>query len=252
MELAEPCLVKIDAFEGPLDLLLHLIKKNEIDIYDIPIAVITEQYLEYLEMMRNLNLEIVGDYLVVAAELGLIKSHLLLPQPEPEKEDEGDPRAELVRRLVEYQRYKEAALKLSEFQILERDVFVRVFQDDQEGKINALIRADLWALIDALRDIYKRRNEIWPEPIRLELETSTIDEKIEELVSKVRSHKTILFEELFDELTSSYDFVLTFLALLELIRSSIIAAYQDSPYSSIKLVYLGGSQLGTQPYQEGN
>lgn len=252
MELAEPCLVKIDAFEGPLDLLLHLIKKNEIDIYDIPIAAITEQYLEYLEVMKQLNLEIVGDYLVVAAELGLIKSNMLLPEPEPEKNEEADPRAELVRRLIEYQRYKEAAMKLSDFQILERDVFVRAFQDDEEDIINPLVKADLWSLIDALRDMYKRRNYTWPDPIRFELETVTIDDKIGEVISRIRSQKTLLFEELFSDATSSYDFILTFLALLELIKTSTITAYQDSPYSSIKLVYLGEPQFGSQPHQEGN
>ncbi|MGB2693364.1 MAG: segregation/condensation protein A, partial [Thermodesulfobacteriota bacterium] len=107
----EPCLVKVQLFEGPLDLLLHLIKKNDLDIYDIPIAKITEQYIEYLEFMKVLNLQFAGEYLVIAAELSLIKSKMLLPKPVIEEEEE-DPRAELVRRLIEYQVYKDAAADL--------------------------------------------------------------------------------------------------------------------------------------------
>ncbi|MCA9687739.1 MAG: segregation/condensation protein A, partial [Myxococcales bacterium] len=108
MQTREPCLVRVQLFEGPLDLLLHLIKKNEVDIYDIPIAVITEQYIEYLEFMKDIDLQVVGEYLVIAAELSLIKSRMLLPKPVIE-EDETDPRAELVKRLIEYQKYKDAA-----------------------------------------------------------------------------------------------------------------------------------------------
>jgi len=169
----EPCLVRLETFEGPLDLLLHLIKKNEIDIYDIPIAMITEQYLEYLDMMRELNIEVAGDYLVMAAELGLIKSKMLLPKPEPEKEEEEDPRAELVRRLLEYQRYKDAAEKLVKFEILERDVFARIGQDEKEQR-NQLIKADLWSLIEAFREICKRMDSSWVGNIKFDLETVTL------------------------------------------------------------------------------
>ncbi len=239
MESAEPCLVKLEVFEGPLDLLLHLIKKNEIDIYDIPIAVITEQYLEYLDMMKRLNLEVAGDYLLVAAELGLIKSNMLLPKPEPQsEEDEYDPRAELVKRLIEYKRYKEAAMNLSTHQILERDVFTRACTEDDEGGIDQPIEADLWSLIDAFRDIYRRRH-IWPDPIRLDLDVLTLDEKIEELIGRLRLDKTVFFEDLFHGPLSSFDFVLTFLAVLELVRMSALAVFQDFPYSPIRLIYLG-------------
>ena len=118
--------VKLDVFEGPLDLLLHLIKKNEVEIVDIPIATITEQYLAYLDMMRELNLDIAGEFLVMAATLTLIKSRMLLPPSEDEEDDEeADPRAELVQQLLEYQRYREAALALAERPLLHRDVFVR-------------------------------------------------------------------------------------------------------------------------------
>ena len=121
--------VKLDSFEGPLDLLLHLIKKNEVDITDIPVAIITEQYLEQIEMMKQLNLDLAGEFLLMAATLIHIKSKMLLPPSEEEEtdEEEGDPREELVRRLLEYKKYKEAALELSEMDQLERDSFVRGF-----------------------------------------------------------------------------------------------------------------------------
>jgi Uncharacterized conserved protein len=246
--LTEPCLVKLQIFEGPLDLLLHLIKKNEVDIYDIPVAIITEQYLDYLEVMRELNLEVAGDYLVVASELGLIKSRMLLPKTEPDVSDEQeDPRAELVRRLVEYQRYKEVVRQMLGFEILGRDVFIRTPQGEEEfDRSNQLLQVDLWSLIDALRDIYRRRNYSWNDYIEFDLETLTLDQKIDELIHKVRERGSILFEELFDEDSSRFDVIITFLAILELAKNSVIGVLQDSSYASIKLVYLGDKQEWTQ------
>jgi len=153
----EPCLVKVQLFEGPLDLLLHLIKKNEVDIYDIPIAKITEQYIEYLEFMKVLNLQYAGEYLVIAAELSLIKSKMLLPKPVIEEEEEN-PRDELVRRLIEYQVYKDASIDLLGKDILGRDVFKREYIEtsleyDEEVE---LVPVDLWALIEAFREFYQR------------------------------------------------------------------------------------------------
>lgn len=238
----EPCLVRLETFEGPLDLLLHLIKKSEIDIYDIPIAMVTEQYLEYLDMMRELNIEIAGDYLVMAAELGLIKSKMLLLKPEPEKEEEEDPRAELVRRLLEYQRYKDAAEKLVNFEILERDVFAKIGHDEEEGEQrNQLIKTDLWSLIEAFREICKRRDSSWVSNIKFDLETVTLDDKIRELISRLRECRTISFEDLFNGSASRFDIVLTFLAVLELIKTEVLGAFQDSPYAPIQIVYMGES-----------
>lgn len=251
---SEPCLVKLEAFEGPLDLLIYLIKKNEVDIYDIPIALITEQYLDYLEMMKELNLEVVGDYLVIAAELGQIKSNMLLPKPEPENiEEDVDPRAELVRRLIEYQRYKEAASKLLDFQILERDVFIRACQDEEyQNDLNSLVRADLWSLVDALRDIYKRRNYSWPDAMNFDLETLSLEDKMEDLRNTIKLESTVLFEDLFTEVSSHSEFILTFLAILELVKTAVIGAFQDIPYASIRLVYLGEQQFGSPVYKDGN
>jgi len=234
----EPCLIKLHAFEGPLDLLLYLIKKNEINIYDIPIAVITEQYLMYLEVMRELNLEIVGDYLMIAAELGLIKSKMLLPKPEVEEEE--DPRAELVRRLLEYQRYKEAAGTLLAFDILERDVFTRIIQDeDDSDEINQPVRTDLWSLIEAFRAIWNRKDFSSISNISLELELLTLEQKVSELITKLKTHKNVLFEELFSEDPTRFEIVITFLAVLELIKSGLLIAYQDFSYSPIQILYVG-------------
>jgi segregation and condensation protein A len=189
-------------------------------------------------MMRELNIEMAGDYLVMAAELGLIKSRMLLPKPEPEKEEEEDPRAELVRRLIEYQRYKDAAERLVNFEILERDVFTRVGQDE-EGQRNQSIEADLWSLIEAFREVCRRRDSSWMGSIKFDLETVTLDDKIRELISKLRELRTVLFDELFDGSTSRFDIVITFLAVLELIKAGVLGAFQNSPYAQIQIVYMG-------------
>jgi len=232
-------LIKLQAFEGPLDLLLYLIKKKEVNIYDIPIAVITEQYLMYLEVMRELNLEIVGDYLMIAAELGFIKSKMLLPKPEIEEEEE-DPRAELVRRLLEYQRYKEAAGTLLAFDILERDVFTRIIQDeDDSDEINQPVRTDLWSLIEAFRAIWNRKDFSSISDIKLELELITLEQKVSELITKLKTYKNMLFEELFSENPTRFEIVITFLAVLELIKSGLLIAYQDFSYSPIQILYVG-------------
>jgi segregation and condensation protein A len=243
----EPCLVKVQLFEGPLDLLLHLIKKNEVDIYDIPIAKITEQYIEYLEFMKVLNLQFAGEYLVIAAELSLIKSKMLLPKPVIEEEEE-DPRAELVRRLIEYQVYKDAAGDLVARDVLGRDVFKREYVDnsfDQPEEVE-LIPVDLWSLIEAFRDFYKRRSYLWAEEISYEAESMSIEDKIEQVIVRLKSRPQIKFDELFDECSSRFDLVLTFLALLELARSENVEVVQDSPESSILITYSG--ELDSESY----
>jgi len=243
----EPCLVKVQLFEGPLDLLLHLIKKNEVDIYDIPIAKITEQYIEYLEFMKVLNLQFAGEYLVIAAELSLIKSKMLLPKPVIEEEEE-DPRAELVRRLIEYQVYKDAAGDLVARDVLGRDVFKREYVDnsfDQTEEVE-LIPVDMWSLIEAFRDFYKRRSYLWAEEISYEAESMSIDDKIGQVILRLKSKPQMKFDELFDECSSRFDLVLTFLALLELARSENVEVVQDSPESSILITYSG--ELDSESY----
>lgn len=243
----DACMVKLEAFEGPLDLLLHLIKRNELDIYDIPIALITEQYLEYLNMMKELNLDIVGDYLIIAAELGYIKSRMLLPEP-PLEEEEEDPRASLVRRLLEYQKFKDAASKLSGFETLEKDVFIRMFGEDVVDQDSHLLKVDLWSLIDSLREIYARRSFTWSDGILFESEHVTVEQMVEEIRLILKSRGSLDFEELFGESISRSDFIITFLAILELVRNQVIAAFQELPYSRIKLVYLGDDRNWTERY----
>ncbi len=242
----EPCLVKVQIFEGPLDLLLHLIKKNEVDIYDIPIAKITEQYIEYLEFMKVLNLQFAGEYLVIAAELSLIKSKMLLPKPVIEEEEE-DPRAELVRRLIEYQVYKDAATDLVSGDVLGRDVFKREFIDTifEESEEVKLVPVDLWALIEAFREFYKRRSYLWAEEVSFEIETVSIEEKIEQVIMRLQQSPNLRFEDFFDDCSSRFDLVITFLALLELSRTDDIEVVQESPDSSIFITYSGESQIGS-------
>ena len=236
----ETCLVRVQAFEGPLDLLLHLIKKHEINIYDIPIALITKQYLEYLNMMKQLNLEIVGDYLIIAAELGHIKSRMLLPTPDDDDEnEEDDPRADLVRRLIEYQRYQEAAERLSRLETLERNVFTRSYDEDAGVNASQSLKVDLWSLIDSLREVFKRRNLNISEGIQFDIETVTLEERIREVTSILIAEKEMKFEHLFRNNASRLELIITFLAILELIRTRMISAYQEYPFGPIKLAYAG-------------
>jgi segregation and condensation protein A len=223
--------VKVDIFEGPLDLLLHLIKQNQLDIYDIPIALVTEQYLEYIKIMKALDLTIAGEFLVMAATLMYIKSRMLLPAPLEDEEEEGeDPRAELVQRLVEYKRFKEAALHLSHQALLGRDVFIRPAQEI-EAEVGE-IEADLFHLIDALRELLKHQKvDTFHE---VTVERITLSEKIRELYERLQGvGEAVPFSELFAPLASRVELIITFLALLELIRSGMVRAYQRDVFGPL-------------------
>jgi segregation and condensation protein A len=223
--------VKVDIFEGPLDLLLHLIKQNQLDIYDIPIALVTEQYLEYIRIMKALDLTIAGEFLVMAATLMYIKSRMLLPAPiEEVEEEEEDPRAELVQRLVEYKRFKEAALHLSHQALLGRDVFIRPLQEieAEEGEIEA----DLFHLIDALRTLL--RDQKVDNFHEVTVERITLREKIRELYERLQgAREAVPFSDLFAPLASRVELIVTFLALLELIRSGMVRAYQRDAFGPL-------------------
>ncbi|MBI5968638.1 MAG: segregation/condensation protein A [Deltaproteobacteria bacterium] len=237
-----PWNVRLEVFEGPLDLLLHLIKKNEINIYDIPIAVITEQYLEYLEMMKSLNLDIAGEFLLMAATLLHIKSKMLLPPAEEEQveegqeEKEGDPRAELVRRLVEYQRFKEAALDLTQGSLLDRDVFTRTFFEGKllEGGEEALTgEATLFDLLEALKKVLQG---VPPEEFQeVSLDQLNIKEKIHQIMDRLWGRESLTFNELFAAATPRREIILTFLALLELLRLRLIKVYQSEAFGTIRI-----------------
>jgi len=219
--------VKTQAFEGPLDLLLHLIKKNEIDIYDIPIADITRQYLEYLEIMKTLNLDVAGEFLVVAATLLHIKSRMLLPVPEEPEQDEEDPRADLVRQLLEYQSIKEAAFSLDKREILERDVFVRkAFPEEVEVEERDvdLEGLTLFGLIEAFKKVIAEL----PEETAHEVfaERVSISDKISLILEALDTENNVSFYDLLKGARSRQDVIVTFLAILELIKLKMIKAHQ--------------------------
>ncbi len=227
--------IKLDVFEGPLDLLLHLIYKNEVSITDIPIALITKQYLETVELMQSLNLDVAGEYLVMAAYLTHIKSQMLLPieEEEPEAEAGHDPREELVANLLQYKRHKEAAEELAQRAILNRDVFVR----PQSRELDAIkaselpIQASLAELMEAFKDLLKRtsrRDLIEVTPDRL-----LVKDKINEILEHLRDRQWTTFRALFNEEWSRLNVVTTFLALLDLVKLQMVGIYQDTPFGTI-------------------
>jgi segregation and condensation protein A len=218
--------VKLDIFEGPLDLLVHLIKKNEMDIYDIPIAVITAQYLEYLDLMKDLNINVAGNFLVMAATLIHIKSRMLLPRP-PEDEEEEDPRLEITRPLLEYLHLKEAAEQLNTRPVLYRDVFTRDFlSKEMEGKEEGLIRVGLFELIDAVRKMLLERKE---EPfLSLPSPLVPIENKMEEILNILKQRGQVLLGDLLPGHSTKADIIVVFLSLLELARLQKIVVYQEA------------------------
>lgn len=236
--------VKLDIFEGPLDLLLYLIKKNEVDIYDIPIALITAQYLEYLDLMKELNLDIAGEFLVMASTLIKIKSQTLLPPAEGigEGEEEADPRAELMEHLLEYQRYKDAAQQLVTRELLEKDIFTRLQIDgpgEEKGDEEVLIEASLFDLVDALRKVIQRKD--LPENFMgVAVEKITVRDKIVSILQQLKEAPQLVFQSLFDPLVTKYEIVVAFLAVLELIRLRAIRVFQVQPYGEIRIVALAG------------
>ena len=220
--------VQLEIFEGPLDLLLHLIKKNEVSITDIPIAVITEQYLATLELMQTLNLDTAGEFLVMAATLVHIKSRMLLPAGGDDVEDEedgADPRDELVRRLLEYQRFKEAAEQLEQRDILTRDVFIRTAKPTEEVPVPNFRELSVFELITALRRVLERLPKELVHEVRLD--KVTVREKMTMLLDRLRATPKILFEELFSGDRTRMEVVVTFLAMLELVKVKVIRILQE-------------------------
>ena len=228
--------VHLDVFEGPLDLLLHLIKKNKLNITDIPIALITEQYLDYLKLMKVLNLDIAGEYLLMAATLLHIKSRLLLPvSSEGEDEEEGaDPRAELIRRLLEYQKYKEAVSELEKRPLLDRDVFARPVGPEEEEPEEERVEVTLFELLEAFREALGRAK---PESVHeVTLEPVTIEEKIHEILSLLqREQRSMAFHALFPEQATRRTIVVTFLAILELVKMKAVRIFQAAPFETLRV-----------------
>ncbi|MHB8907569.1 MAG: segregation and condensation protein A [Syntrophales bacterium] len=231
--------IKLDIFEGPLDLLLYLIRKNEIDIYNIPIALITEQYLEYLDMMRSLNLDLAGEYLVLASTLIHIKSRLLLPPVESDVEgEEGeDPRTELVQQLLEYQAFKEAALSLEDRPLLDRDVFTRGASAEEpepsEEEEDAIVEVDVFELFQAFRRIIAGLDK--SEDMAIDADKMSLTDRINEIMERLAEEKQATFTELLGDTVDRKRIVYTFLAILELMKLRMIRAYQSGPFGAIRL-----------------
>ena len=224
--------VKLERFEGPLDLLLHLIKKEEIDIYDIPIAHITLQYLSYIEMMQMLDLDVAGEFLVMAATLMRIKARLLLPAGPEEEEEEEDPREELVRRLLEYKRFKEAAQTLKEREDHMRRVFERgISEITFDGGEAELEEASLFDLLDALKAALARTVE--PPPHEVEADRLNIMKRMDEVWEMLRSRGKVRFSELLETCHTRMGIIGTFISLLELIKSGRAGAVQRSVFGEI-------------------
>lgn len=227
--------VQLEIFEGPLDLLLHLIKKNEVSVTDIPIATITEQYLATLELMQTLNLDVAGEFLVMAATLIHIKSRELLPvgDEEPDEDDGVDPRAELVRRLLEYQRYKEAAAELDQREVLTRDVFTRATPPVEEAGPREFREISVFELLGALKRVIDRLPKDTVHEVTLE--KITVREKMTLLLERLRGEVRITFESLFTAVRSRMEIIVTFLAMLELVKVRAIRICQDHPGGEIVL-----------------
>jgi len=231
--------IQLPNFEGPLDLLLHLIRKHELDILDLPISFITDKYLEYLGLMGELNLDIASEYLVMAATLAHIKSKMLLPRPPEDQDDDDidelDPRAELIRRLLEYQKYKTVASDLGERAIAGRDVFMRGAPPPQGDGPPPLKEVSVFKLLDALKKIAERVNA----SIALEIDADriSIQERIGNLVDMLRERRRCRFDELFEDVSTSYDLVVTFLALLEMAKMRLASIYQTDHEEPIYLEY---------------
>jgi segregation and condensation protein A len=236
--------VKLEVFEGPLDLLLHLIKREEVDIYDIPVARITDQYLRMIDMMQDMNLDVAGEYLVMAATLMHIKSRLLLPPSETDADEpEEDPRTELVQQLLEYQRYREAALALGSRPVLLRDVFRREpdapARDAEEGvRLRDVSLADL---LEAFREVLERAaRESFHEIVHEEI---SVAECVDVIVRRLEAEGRLRFADLFADGPNRRRLVATFLALLELVKAQAIRACQEEEFGEILLV--PGPQAGS-------
>ena len=228
--------VKLEIFEGPMDLLLHLIRKNEVDIFDIPIATITDQYLEYLEMMKALNIDVAGDFFLMASTLMYVKSRMLLPDTSGEEGDEEDPRLEITRPLLEYMKIKELAYDLSDREILGRDVFIRTPSDDYSELAKsdyAAIEVNIFQLIDAFQRIVDRK--IQETQLRFRLEEWSINEKIEQITERLQERQPLHFQELFSQNMGLSELVATFLAVLELVHRGLIRVFQPDFQSDILL-----------------
>jgi segregation and condensation protein A len=229
--------VSLPAFEGPLDLLLHLIQKHELDIFDIPVSFVTEKYLEYINLMQTLSIDVASEYLVMAATLAYIKSKSLLPnEPTTDEEtgleeEETDPREELIRRLLEYQKYKQAAQELNDRGALGRDIFLRGSKAPEAEGPAPLAPVELWSLLDAFGKVLSRAKvDIQHE---VSFDRTSITDRITQLLEKLQGRCRCRFDVLFEGQRTRFELIVTFLALLEMTRLKMTRLYQADPLSEI-------------------
>jgi len=223
--------VFLEAFEGPLDLLLYLIKRQNLDILDIPIAAITEQYMEYIALMKDLRLELAAEYLVMAAMLAEIKSRMLLPRPREDEETEDDPRAELIRRLQEYERFKKAAQDIDEMPRMERDYFQTEIAVPDKHIDRPLPDVDLKELIVAFHDVLRRADMFSSHHIQRE--ALSVRERMSSILERIKTDRFIEFTELFTIEEGRMGVVVSFMAVLELIKETLLELVQADPYGPI-------------------
>lgn len=231
--------IKLQSFEGPLDLLVHLIRKNKVDVYDIPIALITRQYLDYLDLMQELNLDVASEFLVMSATLIHIKSRMLLPRPETaagDPVDEEDPRDQLVRRLLEHERFKAAAELLHERETIRNAQWTR-----PDARVEAIageeyepeLEVDLFGLLAAFKSVLERARERPPVP--LPPEEMSIEARIEQLLERLSESDACGFEQLFEDASDRQGLIVTFLALLEMIRLKLVRVFQSGQLGEIRV-----------------
>lgn len=229
--------IQLENFEGPLDLLLHLIKKNEMDINDIPMVAITKQYLAILDTMKSLNLDLAGEFLLMAATLLHIKSKLLLPKivEEAFEEEEEDPRAELVRRLLEYQKYKEVSLTLENKPQLGRDIFARVAPEPEvlEDADGGFVAVELFDLLDALKEVLKENPAELVHEVNME--QLSVTDRINAILSSLQGKESMAFVDLFSGVIKRNEIIATFLALLELVKLRMVRFMQNVHHGAIWL-----------------
>jgi segregation and condensation protein A len=231
--------VRLEIFEGPLDLLLYLVKKDHLNIYDIPIAKVTEQYLAYLDLMKMLDLNIAGEFLVMAATLMQIKSKMLLP-PDPnleQQEEQGDPREELVRRLLEYEKFKEIAENLRQRELTQKEIFKRPKSETLPAPVDADGQVYFEASIFDLIDAFSKAMENVPRDIFYEVvkDEFTVEEKVHDILHRLLYEPSLSVSRLFSEAKNKVEIVVAFLAILELIRLREIIAFQKEVFQDIEI-----------------
>jgi segregation and condensation protein A len=224
--------VFLEAFEGPLDLLLYLIRRQNLDILDIPIAEITRQYLQYIDLMQDLQLELAGEYLLMAATLAEIKSRMLLPRPQIDADgEEADPRAELVRRLQEYERFKQAAIDLDELHRVERDVFPATAELVERRVVRLMPAVTMQEMLVALKDVMARAEMFAHHHVQRE--RLSVRQRMSDVLDALRTQAFVEFTQLFRPAEGRMGVAVTFTAILELLREGLIEIVQSDAYAPI-------------------